>query len=75
LDENLEGVDAGFINMIHAEFVFEVVQEDIDRVMVAVEEVVIAGMLQIFPNASTENLVDAHARDNWSIRNKALQKK
>ncbi|MCD6224937.1 MAG: hypothetical protein J7K32_05335 [Deltaproteobacteria bacterium] len=55
-----------FVNIIHDEFVFEVAQKDKDKTLTAVEKVMIAGMLKIFLEASTLNLVDAHAGDNWA---------
>ena len=41
-------------------------RKDKDKALTAVEKVMIAGMLQIFPEASTLNLVDAHAGENWA---------
>jgi len=66
LEKYMTGIDAKLVNIVHDEFVFEVVQADKDKALVAVEAVMVAGMLQIFPEASTLNLVDAHAGDNWA---------
>ena len=66
LEEYMEGIDAKLVNIIHDEFVFEVAQKDKDKTLIAVEKVMIAGMLKIFPEASTLNIVDAHAGDNWA---------
>ena len=66
LEEYMGDLDARIVNIIHDEFVFEVALEDRDKALVAVEAVMVAGMLRIFPEASTLNLVDAHAGDNWA---------
>ena len=66
LEEYMEGIKAKLVNIIHDEFVFEVAKKDKDKALIAVEKVMIAGMLQLFPEASTLNLVDAHAGDNWA---------
>ena len=65
LDEYMDDINDRLINLVHDEFVFEVAEKNVDRALVAVENVMVAGMLQIFPDASTKNLVDAHAGDNW----------
>lgn len=62
----MAGIDARLINIVHDEFVFEMAETEVDKALVAIEDVMLAGMLKIFPDAGTKNLIDAHAGDNWA---------
>ncbi len=62
----MKGLDARLVNIIHDEIIFEVAKEDTEKALVAIEEMMIEGMLQIFPNASTIELVEAHVGKNWA---------
>ena len=66
LETHLVGIDALLVNIVHDELVLEVVEADADRATVAVEAAMIEGMLEIFPDASTVGLVEAHVGSNWA---------
>lgn len=66
LEEYMDGIDARLVNIIHDELVFEVAEEDVEKAMVAIEELMIAGMLKIFPKASTQDLVKVYVGKTWA---------
>lgn len=66
LEERLHVLDAKLINIVHDEFVFEVAEADKDQAVAKIEEAMIDGMLKIFPDASTIDLVDIHVGTSWA---------
>ncbi len=66
LDRHLAGMDARLVNVVHDELVVEAAESQGERARKAVEAAMIEGMLQIFPGASTTDLVEAHVVSNWS---------
>jgi len=66
LPECLKDIDAKLVNIVHDEIVLEVDNPDIDRAKAALEKVMVEGMLVIFPQASTRNLVESKAGNNWA---------
>jgi DNA polymerase I len=65
LSDYLKGIDAKLVNIVHDEFVLEVDKGD-QIAMVAVQAAMEEGMLQIFPEASTRNLVEINSGFNWA---------
>jgi DNA polymerase-1 len=66
LESYLEGTDAKLVNIIHDEIVVEAAEEDLAQVIIALNEAMVEGMLTIFPNASTKNLVEIEGGGNWA---------
>ena len=66
LEGYLTGTDAKLVNIIHDEIVIEAAEEDLAQVITAVDSTMVEGMLAIFPEASTKNLVEIKAGDNWA---------
>jgi DNA polymerase-1 len=66
LEDYLTGMDAKLVNTIHDELVIEAAEEDLANVMIAVKNAMEEGMLAIFPEASTKNLVEINAGANWA---------
>ncbi|NCB66808.1 MAG: hypothetical protein EOM48_11680 [Bacilli bacterium] len=66
LHEALNGYDAKIVNCVHDEILLEVAQDDASAVRAILEQVMIQGFLDIFPNASTAGLVDAKCGSNWA---------
>ena len=54
------------MNIVHDELVLEVAEEDVEAVKVAVEKAMVEGMLSIFPEATTRDLVEANDGLNWA---------
>lgn len=61
----LAGLDARPVNLIHDEVVLEVVEADVPAAKVALSAAMVEGLLAIFPDACTGDLVEAHEGDNW----------
>jgi DNA polymerase I-like protein with 3'-5' exonuclease and polymerase domains len=66
LPRYLEGVGARLVNTVHDEIVLEVTNNDVDRAKAALEKAMVEGMLSVFPEASTKNLVEFKAGRNWA---------
>jgi DNA polymerase-1 len=66
LDYYLSGMDAKLVNIIHDELVIEAAEKDIADVKIAVKKAMVEGMLAIFPEASTKNLVEINIGANWA---------
>ncbi len=66
LPDFLGDLDAKPICVIHDEVVVETSPADAPKVQKALEEAMIQGMLDIFPDASTNGLVDAHIAASWA---------
>ena len=66
LPEALNGYDAKIVNCVHDEILLEVSQDDASSVRAILEQVMIQGFLDIFPNASTAGIVDAKCGSNWA---------
>jgi len=66
LPKCLKGIDAKLVNIVHDEIVLEVDNKDIDRAKAALEKAMVEGMLAVFPHASTRNLVESKAGNNWA---------
>ncbi len=66
LPKYLKGIDAKLVNIVHDEIVLEVANKDIDCAKEALEKVMVEGMLAVFPLASTRNLVESKAGNNWA---------
>jgi DNA polymerase-1 len=66
LDHYLAELDAKLVNIIHDELVIEAAEKDITNVKTALDSAMEEGMLAIFPEASTKNLVDIKAGVNWA---------
>ena len=62
----LRGIDAKPVNIVHDEIVLEVANTDIERAKAALEKAMVDGMLAVFPQASTRNLVESKAGNNWA---------
>ena len=63
---HLGALDAKLVNIVHDELVLEVAEEDVAAAKTAVEEAMVEGMLAIFPEATTRNLVEAMDGPNWA---------
>lgn len=66
LPKCLKGINAKLVNIVHDEIVLEVANKDIDRAKAALEKAMVEGMLAVFPQASTRNLVESKAGNNWA---------
>jgi len=66
LARSLDGLDALLVNVIHDEIILEVAEEDADKAKAVLEESMKGGMLDIFPTACTQNLVEAKTGSNWA---------
>jgi DNA polymerase-1 len=66
LEGYLAETDAKLVNIIHDELVIEAAEEDLANVIDGVEWAMVEGMLAIFPDASTKNLVEINAGANWA---------
>ena len=66
LPKYLDGIDAKLVNTVHDEIVLEVANNDVDRAKAALEKAMVDGMLAVFPEASTKNLVESKAGKNWA---------
>jgi len=66
LPKFLMGIDAKLVNIVHDEIVLQVDNRDINCAKAALEKTMVEGMLVIFPQASTKNLVESKAGKNWA---------
>jgi DNA polymerase-1 len=66
LPKCLKGIDAKLVNIVHDEIVLEVDNKDIDCAKAALEKAMVEGMLAVFPQASTRNLVESKSGNNWA---------
>lgn len=66
LSKALHGLDAFIINATHDEIVLEVGDADVSRAKTVLEECMTAGMLDVFPTASTQGLVEARTGKSWA---------
>jgi DNA polymerase-1 len=66
LSEALRDIDALIINATHDEIVIEAGDADVLRAKAVLEESMIAGMLDVFPGASTIGLVEARVGRSWA---------
>jgi DNA polymerase-1 len=66
LTRSLDDLDALLVNVIHDEIILEVALDDAGKAMTILEESMKAGMLDIFPTACTQNLVEAKTGSNWA---------
>jgi DNA polymerase-1 len=60
-----ENLDVRIVNMVHDEIVLEAVEDQAEQAKDLLERAMISGMLQIFPQACTKDLVEAAIGDNW----------
>ncbi len=66
LDRYLQPLNAMLVNVVHDEVVVEVAEDQAEEAKAHVEQAMIEGILDIFPEASTRGLVDAHVGTNWA---------
>jgi DNA polymerase-1 len=66
LPEKLAGLDAVPVAVVHDEIIIEAALADAPAVALAVEAAMVAGMLEIFPEAATLGLVEAHVGTSWA---------
>jgi DNA polymerase-1 len=66
VERELEGLDAFPVNVVHDELVVECSDRDADDVRTAVETAMVEGMLAIFPEAPTRDLVEIGSGRNWA---------
>ncbi len=66
LHRRLRTIDAKLVNVVHDEIVLEVAADQVTAAKTAVEEAMVEGMLAIFPRATCNGLVEAHAGPNWA---------
>lgn len=63
---NSAGLDATPIAVVHDEILLETSSEDAEAARVLLEEAMVEGMLDIFPDAPTRGLVEAHIGCSWA---------
>lgn len=66
LPDLLLGLDAKAIAVIHDEVIVESSLDEAPKVIKALEDAMVQGMLEVFPMASTLGLVEAHVADSWA---------
>ena len=66
LERHLKGINAKLVNTIHDEIVLEAASEHSQKAATALIAAMTEGMLTIFPEASTKNLVDVNSGLNWA---------
>tara|TARA_B100002003_G_scaffold200101_1_gene191337 strand:- start:676 stop:2601 length:1926 start_codon:yes stop_codon:yes gene_type:complete len=66
LKDGLSGIDAQLVNIIHDEIVLEALKKDARKVRYALKRAMVNGFLALFPEASTENLVNSKSAENWA---------
>jgi DNA polymerase I-like protein with 3'-5' exonuclease and polymerase domains len=62
----LDGLDAVPVAVVHDEIIVETTEAQAEAVARIMEESMVAGMLDLFPNASTNGLVEAHIGRTWA---------
>ena len=65
IDKALAGLDARPINLVHDEVVLEVATADVEPAKQALAVAMVDGLLAIFSEACTRDLVEAHDGENW----------
>jgi len=65
LPSALSGLDASLVNAVHDEILVEVAEHDALQAQIRITEAMVAGMLDIFPDAATKGLVDARIASHW----------
>ncbi len=65
VEAGLKGLDARMINLVHDEVILEVANKDVAAAKQALVQGMTEGFLQIFPNACTRDLVEAHDGNTW----------
>ena len=66
LSDLLVDLDAKPIAVIHDEVIVETSPAEASKVEEALQEAMLKGMLDIFPEATTKGLVDAHRASSWA---------
>jgi DNA polymerase-1 len=66
LMRRLDGLDAVPVAVVHDELIVEASEADAHKVAGILEASMVAGMLDVFPNASTYGLVEAHVGTSWA---------
>jgi DNA polymerase I-like protein with 3'-5' exonuclease and polymerase domains len=63
---DLAGLDAVPVAAVHDEIILEVAEGDAAEAARRLEESMVAGMLDIFPDAATNGLVEARVGQSWA---------
>jgi len=63
---NIKPIDAVIVHCIHDEILLDVLEEDAVAAAQALEDAMIKGFLDIFPNAPAEGLVTAKIGESWA---------
>ncbi len=66
LDRELAPFDAEPVNIVHDELVVECAEDEDAQVRAALERTMTAGLLDVFPDAPTEGLVEASSGHTWA---------
>ena len=66
LPDLLSSLDAKPIAVIHDEVIVESSLNDAPRVIKVLEDAMVQGMLDVFPEASTLGLVEANISSSWA---------
>ena len=62
----LDSLGAALVNVVHDELVVECDPDQAGAVAAEVERAMVAGVLAIFPDGCTRDLVEAHSGPNWA---------
>ncbi|GAB6060680.1 DNA polymerase [Desulfonatronum parangueonense] len=62
----LAGLDATLVNVVHDEMILEASEKDAPAAKAALERAMVEGFLEIFPEASTRDLVEAKIGKSWA---------
>ncbi len=60
------GLDAVPVAVVHDEVILETARQDADEAARILEECMVAGMLDVFPDAATDGLVEAGIGRSWA---------
>ena len=66
LDKYLDGLDACLVNVVHDELIVEAADNDAPAAKAALERAMTEGFLEVFPEASTRDLVEAKIGKSWA---------
>jgi len=66
LSDLLLGLDAKAIAVIHDEVIVESSLDEAPKVIKVIEDAMVQGMLDVFPEASTLGLVEANIASSWA---------
>jgi DNA polymerase I len=66
LPEALDGLDAKLVHTVHDEIILEVADQDLEEARIALVKTMTQGMLDIFPQAPTADLVEVNAGPDWA---------